>query len=153
MTQFDFPSLPDELLNEEKVVRTYEKLNQLMEAIDPRTIPSDVKMKIQACLSIVAETAHEKKPFLKALHKSNNTIVRLLEKHLKLVPKNYYQVLWMSVGMAAFGIPLGVAFSAALNNYAFIGLGLPIGLGIGLALGVTMDKKAKAEGRQLPVDI
>jgi hypothetical protein len=51
--------------------------------------------------------------------------------------------------MSAFGLPLGVAFGAALGNMAFLGIGLPIGMSIGIALGNGMDTKAKNEGRQL----
>ena len=51
--------------------------------------------------------------------------------------------------MSAFGMPLGVAFSVALDNFAFIGIGLPIGMSIGMALGAGMDKKAAKEGKQL----
>ena len=70
---------------------------------------------------------------------------------MKLVPKFYYRNLWMVLGMSAFGIPLGVAFSMSIKNMAFIGIGLPIGMAIGMIVGTNMDKKAFDEGRQLDV--
>lgn len=80
---------------------------------------------------------------------THNTILKYLEKQHKLVPKGYYQQLWLAVGMTAFGIPMGVAFGMALGNLAFLGIGLPIGMVIGMAVGSGMDQKAAKEGRQL----
>lgn len=58
----------------------------------------------------------------------------------------------MAIGMSVFGLPLGVAFSAALDSYAYIGIGLPIGLAIGMALGSRKDDEAASEGRLLEMD-
>lgn len=77
----------------------------------------------------------------------------MLEKEHKIVPKNYYQSLWMLLGMAAFGLPIGAAFGASIGNMAFLSIGLPIGMVIGLAMGAGMDKKALKEGRQLDVEV
>ncbi|MBK8045016.1 MAG: hypothetical protein IPK21_21620 [Haliscomenobacter sp.] len=59
----------------------------------------------------------------------------------------------MSLGMAAFGLPIGVAFGMSLGNIGLLGSGLPIGLAIGVALGSGLDKKAFKEGKQLDLDI
>ena len=69
----------------------------------------------------------------------------------QLTTPNYYQSYWMSIGMAAFGVPFGLMFSMALDNFAFFAIGLPFGLSIGLAIGAGKDKKAKDEGTQLNV--
>ena len=83
------------------------------------------------------------------LRKKLYGIFRLLEKELKIVPKNYYRNTWLALGMATFGIPFGVIFGMALGNMAFMSIGLPIGMGIGMAIGEKMDQKAQKEGRQL----
>ncbi|HSQ45887.1 MAG TPA: hypothetical protein VLM44_03100 [Lutibacter sp.] len=91
---------------------------------------------------------------LRKLVKDKQTrIIKVLEKDLKLVPKNYYRNLWLALGMGAFGIPLGVAFGASFGNMAFLGIGIPIGLAIGIAVGTAMDKKAFEEGRQLDMEV
>jgi hypothetical protein len=72
---------------------------------------------------------------------------------MKLVPKDYYRSLWMTLGMSAFGIPMGVVFGISMGSMAYLGIGLPIGLVIGIAVGTAMDKKALEEGRQLDVEI
>ncbi|MBT8222071.1 MAG: hypothetical protein KJN96_02760 [Eudoraea sp.] len=59
----------------------------------------------------------------------------------------------MALGMAVFGVPMGVAFGAALDNMAFLGIGIPIGMAIGIAIGTAMDEQAKKEGRQLDIDL
>lgn len=79
-------------------------------------------------------------------------LLKSLKKDFSLIPKNYYMTLCMSLGMLFFGLPFGFIFSITLDNFAFIGIGLPIGLSIGLAIGMTMDEKAKKEGRQLNVE-
>ena len=91
--------------------------------------------------------------FRRLIKKRETKIIEILEKTMKLVPINYYRNYWMSVGLAAFGLPLGVVFGTVFGNMAFIGVGLPLGLVIGQAVGTHMDKKAKEEGRQLNLKI
>jgi hypothetical protein len=55
--------------------------------------------------------------------------------------------------MSIFGAPIGVALGISLGSMAFLGLGLPIGMIVGIAVGTNMDRKAKAEGRQLDVEV
>lgn len=92
------------------------------------------------------------KELLKLLRKSQMGILKLIEKELKLVPKNLYRNRWLAIGMAAFGVPFGLAFSASLGNMAFLGVGIPIGMVVGMAIGAGMDKKASEEGRQLDLE-
>tara|TARA_R100000935_G_scaffold55682_1_gene85898 strand:- start:19084 stop:19542 length:459 start_codon:yes stop_codon:yes gene_type:complete len=87
------------------------------------------------------------------LRKKQTSIIKILEKEMKIVPKNYYRNLWMALGMSVFGIPMGVVFGALFENMAFLGIGLPIGMAIGIAVGTQMDKKAFEEGRQLDVEL
>lgn len=72
-----------------------------------------------------------------------------VRKQFGLTTPGYYQTLWMSLGMLVFGIPMGLVFSGALGNYAFLGIGIPIGLSIGIAVGAGKDKKAKEAGKQI----
>lgn len=45
----------------------------------------------------------------------------------------------------ALGLGMGVAFSAALGNYAFIAIGLPIGIGLAPAFGAEILKREAAK--------
>lgn len=152
-SQFNIPALKEELFENQKLQKAYNRLIELIESIEPRPIPDEVKNKIQACLDIIDKEPDKPKRTLKAVNKGTNTIVKLLEKNLRLVPKNHYMVLGMSMGMVLFGIPLGVAFGSAYDNYTFISFGLPIGLSLGLAVGVHLDKKAAEQGKQLPITL
>ena len=93
------------------------------------------------------------KELRKQIKNTQSGIIKLIEKEHKLVTKNHYRNTWLVVGMAVFGIPLGVAFGASLGNMAFLGIGLPIGMAIGSAVGTAMDKKAFEEGRQIDLEI
>lgn len=123
----------------------------LLDEIETRNIPPHIYQRIAE--RIEALNVMETGELQKKLFKSQSSIVRLLEKELKLVPKTYYQTLWMVLGMSAFGLPLGVAIGAALGNMAFLAIGLPIGMPIGMAIGMAMDRKAAQEGRQLNVSL
>lgn len=93
------------------------------------------------------------KELQKQLHKSQATILEKVEKKLKIVPKEYYKNQWLALGMATFGIPLGVAFGMALDNMALFAIGIPIGMAVGIGNGLRLDKKAKDEGRQLDLGV
>ena len=73
----------------------------------------------------------------------------MIEKELKLVPKNHYRNIWIGIGLAVFGTPIGVAIGASLGNMGFIGVGFAFGIPIGMIVGSMMDKKALQEGKQL----
>lgn len=81
------------------------------------------------------------------------SLVRKVEKHAKIVPRNYYKNFWMVLGMTAFGLPLGVALGAAIKNMGFMAIGMPIGMAIGVGVGMAYDKKAAEAGRQLSMEI
>lgn len=89
----------------------------------------------------------------KVIKKKQTAILRLIEKDLKLVPKNYYRTLWLALGMTVFGIPLGVLAGVLLGQPGLFAIGLPIGVAIGLTVGTTMDKTAAKENRQLNLEI
>lgn len=93
------------------------------------------------------------KMLLKRLRSSELRILKLIEKELKLVPRNTYRTRWMAIGMSIFGIPMGVAFGASLGNMAFLAIGIPIGMSIGIAIGTGMDKKAHEQDKQLDIEI
>lgn len=49
----------------------------------------------------------------------------------------------MGIGMLIFGIPIGIAISISLGNFAFIGAGIAIGT----ALGAAMQENARKKGQ------
>lgn len=142
------PNLPT--TDNPKLNKAHDKLQALLGALKEKEVPDEIVQQINEWLDLLSEEDDANK-LRKKINKVYFKIVNLVVQKVKLVPKQYYQNLWLAVGMSAFGIPIGVAFSVALDNFAFIGLGLPIGLSMGIAVGVGLDKKAEKEGRQLDV--
>lgn len=126
---------------------------RLTDLLRSREIPDHIVEKINTHISTINAFPGQSREITKMIRNFTSSTITLLEKELKLVPKNYYQNQWLAIGMAAFGIPLGVAFGTSLGNMAYLGIGLPLGLAIGMAVGSGMDKKAAAEGRQLDLDL
>jgi len=132
-----------------KLAKAAHNLSTLLIAIEHKSIPSAQKQKINEIIAGVNNFPGPDPLLIKQFIAAQTAIIKLLEQDLKLVPKNHYQLQWLVLGMAAFGIPLGIIFGFALGNLAFMGIGLPIGMGIGIAVGTVKDKKNMEEGRQL----
>jgi hypothetical protein len=52
----------------------------------------------------------------------------------------------MCVGMAIgvmFGVPYGIVLSAAVDNFAFLGVGAAVGVGMGVAIGTALNERSK----------
>ena len=136
-----------------KVNKAYSQLEKLLSLLSNKDLPEQVVVSINSDVDELNAHDSNGKALRKQVKKKQAKIVSMLEKELKLVPKNHYRTNWMSIGMAAFGVPLGTTFGLAIGNIAFLGIGLPIGLAIGLAIGAGMDKKAFEEGRQLDFEV
>ncbi|MDY2586792.1 hypothetical protein [Winogradskyella aquimaris] len=126
-----------------------QQLQQLLQELKKHLLPEATIKAINSELSALKIKAPSDPKLYKHVCSTQNRILKYLEKQHKIVPKGYYQQQWLAVGMAAIGIPMGVAFGLALGNLAFLGIGLPIGLAIGMAHGAGMDQKAAKEGQQL----
>ena len=136
-----------------KLEETYVQFEKLLIELRKKELPDGLVVSINKDIEDLNSTSSSGDELRKIVRKKQTTIIKLLEKELKLVPKNYYRNLWLAVGMAAFGLPIGVAFGAILGNMAFLGIGLPIGFAVGIAVGTGLDKKAFEEGRQIPLEI
>ena len=132
-----------------KFGKKLERLNTLLQELDHRELPGKDEVYINRLIIDFNKKDIRDPKLHKQVCALQNTILKYLEKRLKIVPKGHYQQQWMAIGMASIGILFGVGFGMALNNMAFLGLGLPIGMSIGLAIGAGMDQKAAKENRQL----
>lgn len=136
-----------------KLKEAYIQFEKLLFELRKKNLPVGLVISINKDIEELNSTFSSGEVMRKKIKKIQTKIINLLEKEIKLVPKNYYSNLWLTLGMAAFGIPIGVALGASIGNMAFIGIGLPIGLAVGIAVGSEMDKKALKEGRQLDMEI
>jgi len=136
-----------------KLARIYTQFQELLKELRKRELPEKiidvVNQKIEGLNSIIL-TGNE---LGKLVKQKQTEIIKLLEKELKIVPKNHYRNLWLVLGMSVFGLPIGVVYGVILNNMGMLAIGLPIGMAIGIGLGAVLDKKAVKEGRQLEMEI
>lgn len=136
------------------------KLNQignqfhlLLKELRTRQLPDAIIQTINKEVEVLNSTILINTDLRKLIKKKQTAIVSLIEKELKIVPKNYYRTLWLALGMTAFGIPLGVLAGVLLGKPGLFAIGLPIGVAIGVTVGTAMDKKAVKEDRQLNLEI
>ena len=144
--------IPNEKVSS-RLKRKAEFLKLLLAELSERKLPDSTKRKINDEINSLNFHLSEKSIKTSHFTKAQYKILNILEQETGLVPKNHYKQKWMGIGMAVFGIPLGVVFGTTQGNMAFIGIGIPIGLVMGVAIGSQKDKKAKEEGKQLQVDI
>lgn len=132
--------------------KRYEQLMKLLTLLTQKTLPGNVEKEINIHITKLNTIADTDRSFSKELRKFQSEIVTLLEKECNWVTENHYQKKYMALGIS-LGVSLGTAFAIAIDNMAFLSIGLPFGLAIGIAIGSKQDKKAKEEGRQLPVTL
>jgi hypothetical protein len=142
-----------EIENNIKLKEKYLQFEKLLVELRKKELPEEIVASVNQDIDNLNSFSGSGDELRKLITKKQTGILKVLEKELKLVPKNHYRNLWMVLGMSVFGIPMGVAFGASLGNMAFLGIGLPIGMVIGIAMGTGMDKKAHNEGRQIDMEI
>lgn len=125
-------------------------LNSLIDQLNERKLSPSIIRTIHEKLRILE--GYRKAGSWKVLQRACREIQTLLEKEAKLVPRSFYQTEWMSLGMAIFGLPFGMILGLTLD-LVYLSFGLPLGMAIGIAYGAGLDNKAKAEGRQLDLEV
>ena len=148
----ELKNIPD-IDQHKKLYASYAQFDKLLMELRTKELPNETVNTINDGIDQINSVSESEKVLRRQINKTQSRIIKLIEKEHKLVTKNHYRNTWLAVGMAAFGIPLGVAFGASLGNMAFLGIGLPIGMAIGIAVGAGMDKKAFEEGRQIDLEI
>ncbi len=146
-TPLSKPDLP----SDSKAQQALLKFEQLIQELNKKDISDSVAQTINTYVQAINEIPDGDKHLHKQVVRYHQKTLQLVAKELKLVSKNYYRNLWMSLGIAAFGIPLGMMIGVVLGNIGLLGIGLPFGVALGIAVGVSMDNKAKKEGKQLNV--
>jgi hypothetical protein len=141
-----------DISGDQKLSKAYTDFGLLVKAIRKKQLTPTLVSAVNENIERVNASSLDGEELTKLVKSSQKTMLKQMEKEMKIVPKNHFTKLWMVVGMSAFGLPFGVVFGLSLKNIGLLGLGLPIGMGIGVALGASLDKKAADEGRQLDFD-
>ena len=131
----------------------YVQLESLVKVVNQKEIPDNMVIEVNSRLEKVNSLNDDDKSLGKVAKQVTVEILNLLEKELGLVAINHFRNKWMAIGMAVFGIPLGVAFSTSMGNMAFLGIGIPVGMTIGMAVGKGKDNEAQANGLQLDFEM
>lgn len=134
---------------EPKLTKKFTSLSNLIFAAGKHQLPDEFVINLNSEIEEISVFPGSTKETIKMLDAIQKRLLKKLEKDLQLVPRNHFRNTWLSLGMATFGLPIGVVFGILLKNMTFLGIGLPIGMGIGVAVGSALDQKAKKEGRQL----
>jgi hypothetical protein len=142
-----------ELMLDKKFEKKYFVFSRLIKELQKRDLPDDVILQVNQQIESINSFYGESRQLSKLMKKGQNSILKLLDKKLKIIPRNYYRNLWMVLGLSAFGVPLGAAYGTLIGNMGMLGVGMPIGMVIGMAVGAKLDKKAKDSGRQLDVEV
>lgn len=137
----------------EKIRNCYNQFVALVELLKKRALSEKSSSYINVEIDTLNNIRVSDKTLRKQVRKSQARIVQFLAKEEKIVTKNYYRNLWMALGMSAYGIPMGAAFGAALDNMGLLGVGIPLGMAFGIALGTKKDNEAANKGNQLAIDL
>lgn len=136
-----------------KSTKIYSQFGELLNELRKRELTLNIENFINDCIDQINSPTLTEAQLTKFIKQKQSSILKQVEKELKIVPKNYYRNLWMLFGFTAFGLPIGAIFGLSVGNIGLLGLGLPIGMAIGLVVGSMLDKKALNEGRQLNIEI
>lgn len=128
------------------------QFNNLVEALNKKDIPKKFEDLFNAKIHDLNSGGINDK-LRKKIKNTEVEILKIVGKELQLFTKNHHRNIWFPLGLAAFGIPLGVALGTSTGNMGLLGVGLPIGFSLGLTIGTAKDKKVEKEGRQLDVVI
>lgn len=135
---------------DKKLQALREFMLKLSDELNERQLPEELVIKLNVEIDKINRLAGTVKQQKSSLRKIRYRFIRILQsKSARLVFPGYYRNLWMSIGMSGIGVTLGLIFALTIDNYAFLGIGLPIGFGIGIMVGTALDENAKKEGRVL----
>ena len=133
--------------NNPRLIKAYNKVHSLIEALSTKEIPSEVLNSINETLKSLNSFSGTEKEHKKAFNKTYTNILTLVKKELKLVPKKHYLSLWMVMGMS-----FGVVFSTVFSDSGNIAIGIGMGTLIGIVIGTNLDKNAEEAGNQLQIE-
>lgn len=130
----------------------YSRFETLLGELRKKELPQNINESINQNISEINLSGNTDKKLRILIDKKYTEILELVKKDLNLKPKNHYTFLWMALGTAIFGLPIGVIYGKIVGNMGLLSLGIPVGLGIGIIVGMSLDKKVEKEGRQLSIE-
>ncbi|WP_300977207.1 hypothetical protein [Flavobacterium sp.] len=129
-----------------KLSKIYSQFEELLSELKKKELPLNIIAAINKSVEQINFSTLTGTQLRKLVKQNQTTILKQIEKELKIVPKNHYLNLGTALGICLLGIIIGMFIGKLLY-------GLPIGMLIGIFIGSALDKKAFSEGRQLNLKI
>jgi hypothetical protein len=139
------PKERKDISGDSKLSRTYVQFGALIKELKKKELPPSIIEPVNQHMEELNASVLTGNELRQLVKQKQTKIIKLLEKELKITPKNHYRTLGFTLGMI-FGMSIGISFG-------LFAIGIPMGMVIGMAIGAAMDKKAFEEGRQLDVEI
>ncbi len=130
-----------------------DQMRDILKDLRERSLPGRVVDRVNLLVADMNDAIAADHVDRKRMERNVRQLLRLLEKEVELVPRNHHSNLWRGLGIAVFGVPLGLAVGSSVGEIGLVGLGLPVGVVFGTAVGILLDRKAHREGRQLDVEM
>jgi hypothetical protein len=138
---------------EPKLTKKFTSSVNLIFAAGKHSLPDVMVHHINSEIDAIGKFPGTTDETAKKLTAFQKDLLQKLKKEQKLVPKNHYRNIWLTLGMVVFGLPIGTILGFLFKNLSLLAVGMPIGLGIGIAFGSFRDQKVKNEGRQLDFEV
>src|SRR6478609_716757 len=106
-----------------KLNRIYVQFGELLKELRKKDLPQKIIESINQDIEELNSTSHTSNDFSKLTKQKQTKIIKIIEKELKIVPKNYYRNIWLALGMSVFGVPIGVAFGSSVGNMGLLAIG------------------------------
>ena len=135
-----------------KLFKAFSQFEQVLVELKRKELPDEIIVSINNDIEGINTFNGADKDFIKRIRKTQSAIIKLIEKKLKIVPKNHYRNTLLAVGIAT-GVAVGITIGSSTGNMSLLAMGITIGMAIGMAAGTSKDKKAKDSGKQLDLEI
>lgn len=133
--------------------RRFRQLQRLLEELRGRPLSDPTIMLINQEIELLNTMPESGLAWSRQLKRTRRNILRIISRRMQLVPRYYYRNTWLGLGMAAFGLPLGLLLASSFDSMHFMALGLSLGTIVGYGLGVHLDQQAWEHGRQLDFEL
>ena len=137
----------EELLQNKKYVKVYDKMRNLITAINNKEISDEFIVVINKDIKNLNSFIGTEKQLIRLIKKTTSKTAKFVETKLKLVSKHHYRNLGLILGML-----FGPILTQSIDGLGFGGVGMALGMFVGVIIGVRYDTKAAADGKQLDVE-
>ena len=148
--KIDVIEIREGVIANSKLEKAYTRLQKLIDALNKKVVSDETMNTINADIKLINSFSGSDDDLRKVLKKKYSSILGLVQRNQKFVPKNYYLYRWIGFGMLA-----GVVFSTSIyrTEMSAMGMSISIGMIVGVVIGNMLDNQAQKKGLQLELNI